>query len=125
MALTTQGKGAFRRFKDQLHKEHPGLLPAWYAFRDARLRGNALCRISQAASAETPASSAAAHIYATSAIWLLGVVLASYTWSDEAMRWDALTLDELLGSVMNSRAIGVLLEAQFHGGADEDNAEHR
>jgi len=26
---------------------------------------------------------------------------------------------------MNSRAIGVLLEAQFHGGADEDNAEHR
>ncbi len=75
MALTTQGKGAFRRFKDQLHKEHPGLLPAWYAFRDARLRGNALCRISQAASAETPASSAAAHIYATSAIWLLGPAL--------------------------------------------------
>jgi hypothetical protein len=53
VALTTQGKGAFRRFKDQLHEEHPGLLPAWYAFRDARLRGNALCRISQAASAET------------------------------------------------------------------------
>jgi hypothetical protein len=49
---------AFRRFKDQLHEEHPGLLPAWYAFRDARLRGNALCRISQTASAETPASSA-------------------------------------------------------------------
>jgi hypothetical protein len=36
VALTTQGKGAFRRFKDQLHEEHPGLLPAWYAFRDAR-----------------------------------------------------------------------------------------
>jgi hypothetical protein len=39
VALTTKGKGAFRRFKDQLHEEHPGLLPAWYAFRDARLRG--------------------------------------------------------------------------------------
>jgi Uncharacterised protein family (UPF0158) len=31
-----QGKGAFRRFKDELHEEHPDLLPAWYAFRDAR-----------------------------------------------------------------------------------------
>ena len=31
-----QGKGAFRRFKDELHEEYPDLLPAWYAFRDAR-----------------------------------------------------------------------------------------
>ena len=31
-----QGRGAFRRFKDQLHEEHPRLLPAWYAFHDAR-----------------------------------------------------------------------------------------
>jgi uncharacterized protein UPF0158 len=31
-----QGKGAFRRFKDELREEYPGLLPAWYAFRDAR-----------------------------------------------------------------------------------------
>jgi hypothetical protein len=31
-----QGKGAFRRFKDELHQEYPGLLPAWYAFRDTR-----------------------------------------------------------------------------------------
>jgi len=31
-----QGRGAFRRFKDELHEEYPGLLPAWYAFRDAR-----------------------------------------------------------------------------------------
>jgi hypothetical protein len=31
-----QGKGAFRRFKDVLHEEYPDLLPAWYAFRDAR-----------------------------------------------------------------------------------------
>jgi S-adenosyl methyltransferase len=31
-----EGKGAFCRFKDQLHEEHPGLLSAWYAFLDAR-----------------------------------------------------------------------------------------
>jgi hypothetical protein len=30
------GKGAFRRFKDELHEEYPDLLPAWPAFRDAR-----------------------------------------------------------------------------------------
>jgi hypothetical protein len=26
-----QGKGAFRRFKDELHEEYPDLLPMWYA----------------------------------------------------------------------------------------------
>jgi hypothetical protein len=36
LARAIQGKGAFRRFKDELHQEHPGLLPAWYAFRDVR-----------------------------------------------------------------------------------------
>ena len=36
LARAIQGKGAFRRFKDELHREHPGLLSAWYAFRDAR-----------------------------------------------------------------------------------------
>ncbi len=36
LARAIQGKGAFRRFKAQLHEEHPQLLPAWYAFRDAR-----------------------------------------------------------------------------------------
>jgi Uncharacterised protein family (UPF0158) len=36
LARAIQGKGAFRRFKDQLHEEYPGLLPAWYAFLDAR-----------------------------------------------------------------------------------------
>ena len=36
LARAIQGKGAFRRFKDQLHEEHPGLMQAWYAFRDAR-----------------------------------------------------------------------------------------
>ena len=34
LARAIQGKGAFRRFKDELHEEHPDLLPAWYAFRD-------------------------------------------------------------------------------------------
>ena len=30
------GRGAFCRFKGELHEEYPGLLPAWYAFRAAR-----------------------------------------------------------------------------------------
>ena len=36
LARVIQGKGAFRRFKDELHEEYPDLLPAWYAFRDVR-----------------------------------------------------------------------------------------
>jgi hypothetical protein len=31
-----QGKGAFRRFKNELHEEFPELLPAWHVFRDTR-----------------------------------------------------------------------------------------
>lgn len=34
------GRGAFRRFKAELHEEYPEFLPAWYAFRDTR----AACR---------------------------------------------------------------------------------
>jgi hypothetical protein len=30
------GKGAFRRFRNELHEEYPELLPAWYAFRGTR-----------------------------------------------------------------------------------------
>jgi len=37
-----RGKGAFRRFKDELHEEYPDLLPAWYAFRDARAKRRAV-----------------------------------------------------------------------------------
>jgi Uncharacterised protein family (UPF0158) len=37
-----QGKGAFRRFKDELHDGYPDLLPAWYAFRDARAQRRAV-----------------------------------------------------------------------------------
>jgi hypothetical protein len=37
-----QGKGAFRRFKDELHEEFPELLPVWYTFRDTRARRRAI-----------------------------------------------------------------------------------
>ena len=37
-----QGRGAFRRFRTELHDEYPHLLPAWYAFRDARAHRRAL-----------------------------------------------------------------------------------
>ncbi len=37
-----RGKGAFRRFKNELHEEYPQLLPAWYAFRDACARRRAV-----------------------------------------------------------------------------------
>jgi len=36
------GRGAFRRFKDELHQEYPELLTAWHAFRDARARRRAV-----------------------------------------------------------------------------------
>jgi Uncharacterised protein family (UPF0158) len=36
LARAIQGKGAFRRFMAAVHEEYPQLLPAWYAFRDAR-----------------------------------------------------------------------------------------
>jgi hypothetical protein len=42
LARAIQGKGAFRRFKDELHDRHPGLLPAWYTFRDSRARHRAV-----------------------------------------------------------------------------------
>ncbi len=42
LARAIEGKGAFRRFKDELHEEDPDLLPAWYAFRDARARRRAV-----------------------------------------------------------------------------------
>jgi Uncharacterised protein family (UPF0158) len=42
LARAIQGKGAFRRFKGQLREEHPDLLTAWHAFRDARARRRAV-----------------------------------------------------------------------------------
>jgi len=37
-----RGKGAFRRFKDELHEEYPDLLPLWHEFRDTRARRRAV-----------------------------------------------------------------------------------
>ena len=42
LARAIQGKGAFRRFKDELHEEYPDLLPVWYAFRDVRAKRRAV-----------------------------------------------------------------------------------
>lgn len=42
LARAIEGRGAFRRFKDELNREHPHLLPAWYAFRDARAQRRAV-----------------------------------------------------------------------------------
>lgn len=36
LSRAIQGKGAFHRFKNELHEQYPHLLPAWYAFRDVR-----------------------------------------------------------------------------------------
>jgi Uncharacterised protein family (UPF0158) len=36
------GRGAFRRFKDELYEESPGLVPAWQAFQDARAKRRAV-----------------------------------------------------------------------------------
>jgi hypothetical protein len=37
-----RGKGAFRRFKDELNEEYPHLLAAWFAFRDYRAQRRAV-----------------------------------------------------------------------------------
>jgi len=37
-----EGRGAFRRFKDELHDEYPHLLDSWYAFRDNRANRRAV-----------------------------------------------------------------------------------
>jgi len=42
LARAIQGRGAFRRFKDELHEEYPDLVPVWYAFRDTRARRRAV-----------------------------------------------------------------------------------
>ena len=42
LARAIQGKGAFRRFKDELNEEYPELLEAWYAFRDVRAHRRAV-----------------------------------------------------------------------------------
>jgi hypothetical protein len=34
LAEAIRGKGAFRRFQDELHDNFPDLVPSWHAFRD-------------------------------------------------------------------------------------------
>ncbi|MFB9688201.1 UPF0158 family protein [Amycolatopsis plumensis] len=42
LARAIRGRGAFRRFKDELHEEYPELLPAWHEFSDLRARRRAV-----------------------------------------------------------------------------------
>jgi hypothetical protein len=42
LARAIDGRGAFRRFKAELHEEYPQLLAAWNAFRDNRARRRAV-----------------------------------------------------------------------------------
>lgn len=37
-----RGRGAFRRFKDELYEEYPELVPVWHAFRDVRAKQRAV-----------------------------------------------------------------------------------
>jgi len=36
------GKGAFRRFRNELYERHPGLISAWQSLRDARAKARAV-----------------------------------------------------------------------------------
>ena len=42
LSRSLAGKGAFRRFKNELYQGHPELISAWHALRDARARVRAV-----------------------------------------------------------------------------------
>lgn len=42
LSSALQGRGAFRRFKNQLYQRHPELISAWHAFRDSGARVRAV-----------------------------------------------------------------------------------
>ena len=42
LAASLRGRGAFRRFKNQIYEHHPDLIPAWHALRDARAQRRAV-----------------------------------------------------------------------------------
>jgi hypothetical protein len=42
LSRAIRGRGAFRRFNDELHEEYPELLEAWGAFRDTRAHHRAV-----------------------------------------------------------------------------------
>lgn len=42
LSASLQGKGAFRRFKNEVYGHHPELISVWQAMRDARARVRAV-----------------------------------------------------------------------------------
>jgi transposase len=42
LARAIEGKGAFGRFKDRLHRDYPELVPAWHAFQSIRAKRRAV-----------------------------------------------------------------------------------
>jgi hypothetical protein len=42
LSRSLQGKGAFRRFKNELYQRHPDLIAVWHAFKDARAQARAV-----------------------------------------------------------------------------------
>jgi hypothetical protein len=42
LAQSLQGRGAFRRFKNQVYERHPELISAWHALRDVRAQRRAV-----------------------------------------------------------------------------------
>ncbi len=42
LSASLQGKGAFRRFKNEVYTHHPDLISVWQAMRDARARVRAV-----------------------------------------------------------------------------------
>ncbi len=42
LTLSLQGKGTFRRFKNQIYEHHPELISAWHAMRDVRAQRRAV-----------------------------------------------------------------------------------
>lgn len=42
LSRTLRGKGAFRRFRDELHRNHPDLVSVWRAFSDDRANARAV-----------------------------------------------------------------------------------
>lgn len=42
LTQSLSGRGAFRRFKNQVYERHPELIPSWHALRDVRARRRAV-----------------------------------------------------------------------------------
>lgn len=53
LARALQGRGAFGRFKNQLHEHHPELISAWHALRDIRAQRRAVEWLLDTASSTT------------------------------------------------------------------------